>query len=122
MVSNISDSPTTRMPNGISAAPSRSEMSIATAVKPVTAIGMPYFVERCAAQRADPADEVLGLRRVRAGLGMTWMIPVLASAFGRRQWHARHPGQARISSAMSSITPSGSSEPTMVAETISGPL
>ena len=54
--------------------------------------------------------------------GMTWMIPVLASAFGVASGTLATPGTARISSAMSSITPSGSSEPTMVAETISGPL
>ena len=39
MVSSTRDRPTTRMPNGSSAPPSRSETSMATAVKPVTATG-----------------------------------------------------------------------------------
>ena len=36
MVSSSSESPTTKMPKGSSASPSRSETSMATAVKPVT--------------------------------------------------------------------------------------
>ena len=39
MVSSTSDSPTTSTPKGSRAPPSRSETSMATAVKPVTAIG-----------------------------------------------------------------------------------
>ena len=54
--------------------------------------------------------------------GITWTIPMLASEFGVASGTLATPGSARNSSAMPSITPSGSSEPTMVAETISGPL
>ena len=54
--------------------------------------------------------------------GITWTMPVLASSFGVDSGTLATPGSARISSAMPSITSSGSSELTMVAETISGPL
>jgi hypothetical protein len=53
---------------------------------------------------------------------MTWTMPVLASALGVANGTLATPGSSRRSSAMSSISFSGSSEPTMVAETISGPL
>jgi hypothetical protein len=39
MASSTRESPTTRMPKGSSAEPSRSEMSMATAVYPVTETG-----------------------------------------------------------------------------------
>ena len=49
-------------------------------------------------------------------------MPVLASALGVDSGTLATPGSARISSAMPSITATGSSVLTMVAETISGPL
>ena len=49
-------------------------------------------------------------------------MPVLASSFGVASGTLATPGSARISSAMPSITPSGSSVLTMVAAMISGPL
>ncbi len=95
---------------------------MATAVKPVTAIGMSYFSRMCGS-----SARIRRTRSLVSGVsgpvsGITWMMPVLASAFGVDSGTLATPGTVRISSAMSSITPSGSSEPTMVAAMISGPL
>ena len=62
MVSSTSDRPTTTIPNGSSAPPSRSETSMATAVKPVTVDrDVVLLLERPAAV-AGSAHQVLGLR------------------------------------------------------------
>ena len=50
------------------------------------------------------------------------MMPVSASSFGVASGTLATPGSSRSWSAIPSITPSGSSEPTMVAATMSGPL
>ena len=53
---------------------------------------------------------------------MTCTMPKEASSLGVASGTLATPGRVRMSSAMPSITSSGSSEPTMTAETISGPL
>ncbi len=55
-------------------------------------------------------------------MGITWTMPTSAFSFGVDSGTLATPGRSRSSSAMPSITPSGSSQPTMVALMINGPL
>jgi hypothetical protein len=57
-----------------------------------------------------------------AELGTTWTMPVSASWFGVASGTSATPGSFLISAFRSSIMPSGSSEVTMSAVTISGAL
>ena len=122
MVSSSSEMPTTRMPNGSSAAPSRSEMSIATAVNPVTAVGTPYFSCQCGSSARIRITRSLVAGSSGPVVGTTWTMPIVASSLGVASGTLATPGSARMSSAIPSITPSGSSLVTMVADTTSGPL
>ena len=111
IVSSTSERPTTKTPNGSRAAPSWSEMSIATAVKPVTLTSMPYSSSSrscCARSLARRASAVAGSSG--AGRGSTCTMPVSAVSFGRGEGTSSTPGRRSTSSARSSIRPSGSVE------------
>ena len=122
IVSSTSESPTTKMPNGISAPPSWSEMSIATAVKPVTLTSMPYSSSQrsCCARSSRTSSAVAGSSGAVVGTSCT--IPVSAVSLGVASATVSTPGRLSTSSARSLMSPTGSVEVTIVPVRMIGPL
>ncbi len=122
MVRITSDSPTTRIPKGSSAPPSRSDTSICTAVAPVTARSTWYVSRKCWCFARMSATSWAVVGESGAVVGMTWMMPVSAVAFGVATGTAATPGIAAISSPIFVIRPTGSVLDTIEPVTMSGPL
>ena len=123
MASRISDSPTTTMPNGTSAALSWSETSIATAVCPVTRMSVTLsccsHVDSCARRRWT-RSAVCGSLCPHCGTIRT--SPRSAVVLGVCLVTARTPGIAEMSLAIVCTVPLGSVLVMMFAVTSSGLL
>ena len=97
-------------------------MSIATAVKPVTFRSTPYSSSQPVVLRAQLAHELGGGRVVGRGLGHELDDAGVGGLVGRRERDGLDARELSISSARSSISPSGSVEVTIVPVMMSGPL
>ncbi len=82
IMSRMIDSPTTIAPNGMSAPVSRFEMSIPTAVAPVTEMGVLYCLVMSGPMSRMDCTRALVCGASGALDGMTWMIAVSRPASG----------------------------------------
>ena len=97
-------------------------MSIATAVAPVTAIGVPYFAAIAGSRRGCARTSSWSSGSLGPVVGITWMIAVSSVAFGVPALTDSTPGSVAIRSPMAFRSSTTSVVWVMSTVTISGPL